>query len=333
VYYLVSQVPSGSFTSIKNITDILDSRGSWIGRALCKTPPLSIPIVKTNLQPAKAPPGVPTHRALQLAQDYWLTNRPDVDVASLEAEGIHAEKSGKEYRIKGNPWTGFTNLPTRKGRNWSIPGSWTFPPVVAPTPVPVSTAVSGPGPAAVADSDTPLFRPVPWLDSHDSETDESDPGENEDLFGADVPARHNQEASEEEVEIKHEESEDEDWKFYEASTPAGPGFLGACLAAHVPGNEKEQEDLFRDDLSGDDSSGDGSSGDGSSGDGSSGDDLSDADVLTKHKRNEEASEEEVTIKREEDSTSKRDQISTSAAKRKCGMKAKEEPATKKRKKI
>jgi hypothetical protein len=37
-----------------------------------------------------------------------------VDVALLEADGIDVKQYGKECRIEGDPWTGFTNLPRRK---------------------------------------------------------------------------------------------------------------------------------------------------------------------------------------------------------------------------
>jgi hypothetical protein len=149
----MQEVPLGQFTSIKNVSDILgDFRGAPIGRALGKSPTSPIPHF-TNLQSDKAPPGIPTHRALKSEREFFTAKRPENDLPLLAAEGIHSVRVGKQDRFFGTAWNGFTNLPTRLSyRNWSIPVPWTFPPVIGPisaitvpAPIPaaaVSTAVS-----------------------------------------------------------------------------------------------------------------------------------------------------------------------------------------------
>jgi hypothetical protein len=208
----MQQVPSGQFTSSKNISDILgDCRGAPIGRALGKSPTSPIPHF-TNLQSDKAPPGIPTHRALKSEREFFTARRPENDLPLLAAEGIHSVRVGKQDRFFGTAWNGFTNLPTRLSyRNWSIPVPWTFPPVIGPITVPapvqaaaVSTAVtaivtaaasasvsaSGPvdhgssaasaaGPGSVsidiaAATGAPLFGPRQWLDDDSEDSDSCD---------------------------------------------------------------------------------------------------------------------------------------------------------------
>jgi hypothetical protein len=137
----VQQVPSGQFTSIKYIGAILDSEFAQVGRAFRKSPASSVSPL-TNLQPGKAPPGIPTHRALKSERKFFLAWRPESDLTLLAAEGIHSVRVGKQDRFFGTPWNGFTNLPNRVGyRDWGIPVPWTFPPVVGPVPVPVPAPV------------------------------------------------------------------------------------------------------------------------------------------------------------------------------------------------
>jgi hypothetical protein len=142
VYYLVQQVPSGQFTSIKNIGAILDCEFTPVGRALRKSFTSTISLL-TNMQLGKAPPGIPTYRALKSEREFFLAWRPESDLTLLAAEGIHSVRIGKQDRFFGTPWNGFTNLPNRLGyREWGIPVPWTFPPVVGPVSVPAPVPAS-----------------------------------------------------------------------------------------------------------------------------------------------------------------------------------------------
>jgi hypothetical protein len=201
------------------IAEALHSKSANVGKALGKISPLSSPIIKTNLQPGKNPPGIPVHRALQTVArgaGYWLTNNPQKDVGVLAAEGVMSVRIGKEDRISGSPWVAFTNLPTRQGRKHFIPqaAGWIFPPVVTPTAAATAAAVavpasgiasgviatgipaSGTASGVVSDTssaaadDLPLFLPgADFLDvSDDDDIEESDSEEGyEESASASVP--------------------------------------------------------------------------------------------------------------------------------------------------